>query len=268
MTNLRRLTLMILILFSICLTGCTKNTRTLNDIIDSNELVVALNAEFPPFEYKNGKEFLGIDVEIISEYAKSIGVSCTINDMDFDATFLSVYSTKADVAISGITVNSKREKKFDFTDAYYYSSQVIIINNNSIYNNTNTKEEIITLLSNSNAKIGVQRGTLGEYYASGDESWGFDGIKNTKTISYDNGALACSDLANGKIDAVIIDEAPARLISEKYEDLAVLEYILTEEKYAIALKKGNDTLLESLNTFIKSIKDNGTLDSIVEKYYA
>lgn len=266
--KINRLLYFFLLPLFILMTSCSNTSRTLDDIIDSNQLIVGMNAEFPPFEYKNGSNYLGIDVDIIKEYAKYIGVSCQINDMDFDATFLSVYSSKVDLAISGITVNEKRMKKFDFTNAYYYSSQVVIVNTDSNYLNASSMEDILSLLSNTKANIGVQRGTTGEYFASGDDSWGFDGISNTLTISYDTGALACKDLSDKKISAVIIDEAPAKLIASKYSNLKVLPYILTQEEYAIAIKKGNTTLLESLNEFISIINENGTLDEIVERYYA
>lgn len=247
--------------------GCSSTSRGIEEIIKSNKIVVALNAEFPPFEYKDGSEFLGIDIDIIEGYADYIGVECIINDMDFDATFLSVYSSKADLAISGITVNDKREKSFTFSNSYYSSSQIVIVNSNSNYLKCSSDAELLKMLSDTSARIGVQRGTVGEYYSAGDSSWGFEGIPNTKTISYDNGALACKDLSDGKIDAVILDKAPAELIAKKYSNLDVLDYILTEEEYAIAVQLENISLVESLNKYIDIIKSNGVLDSIVVKYY-
>ena len=267
MKRLIKLSFLLILPIFILLCGCSSTTRSLDAIKKSDKLVVALNAEFPPFEYKEGKEFYGIDVDIIRAYADYIGVECVINDMDFDATFLSVFSSKADLAISGITVNEKRMKSFDFSSPYYSSSQIIIVRNDSKYINAKTQAEALEMLSNDKASIGVQRGTTGEYYSAGDESWGFEGIKNTNTISYDNGALACADLSNGKIDAVILDDAPSKLIAAKYNNLSLLEFILTEEEYAIAVRKGNESLLKSLNDFIEKIEKDGTLDSIVVKYY-
>lgn len=251
----------------IFLTSCGGRSRSLDDIKKADKIVVALNAEFPPFEYRNGKNIEGIDVDIIKAYADYIGVKCVINDMDFDATFLSVYSGKADVAISGITVNDKRKRSFTFTESYYNSSQVVIVREDSEYANAESLDELLELLSRNEASIGVQRGTVGEYYSSGDESWGFSGIPNTETISYDNGALAFEKLSSGALQAVILDEAPALMIAKKYNNVKVLDYILTEEEYAIAVQLGNDSLCESLNEFINKIKSDGTLDSILEKYY-
>lgn len=259
--------MLVILVMLMFLTGCSGNSRTLNDIKEANKIVVALNAEFPPFEYRDGKSIKGIDADIIRAYADYIGVECVINDMDFDATFLSVYSGKADLAISGITVNEKRKRSFTFTDSYYNSSQVVIVKNDSSYMNCNSLDELLAMLTVNNASIGVQRGTVGEYYSSGDASWGFDGIPNTKTISYDNGALAFEKLSNGALDAVILDSAPAKMIAKKYNNVEVLDYILTEEEYAIVVQHGNHSLCESLNEFIEIIKSNGTLDSILEKYY-
>ena len=258
-----------LILLSIFLfaTGCSNKYKTFDEIIKSKEIVVTTNAEFAPFEYKEGSEIKGIDIDIIKEYGKNINVDVKIIDTDFDSALISVALNKSDLAIAGITKNSKREEAFSFTNSYYNASQVIIVKEDSEYINLKTKEEVLNKLSETNARIGCQRGTVGQYYIEGSSDWNFKGIDNVKCIVYDNGALAASSLSNNQIDAIIIDEMPANLYCKKFTNLKTLEYILTEEEYAIAVTKGNIELVDSLNKFIENMKGNGTIDSIIGKYY-
>ena len=187
--------------------------------------------------------------------------------MDFDAALLSVSTNKADVAIAAITKNEKREENMSFSDAYYTANQVIIVKEDSIYATYTTQEEILEALSNNNAKIGCQRATTGQYYIEGDADWDFEGIKNAICKQYDNGALAVTDLSKGNIDAVIIDEAPAKLYCKKINGVKMLDVVLTQEEYCIAVKLGNNELVASLNAFIAEIKDNGTYDEIINSYY-
>lgn len=249
------------------LVGCSSTFQGVEEIQKKGKLIVATNAEFAPFEYKEGSEFLGIDMDIIKAYATYLDVTIEIQDMDFDAALLSVSKNKADLAIAGITKNSKREKTLSFSESYYTASQVVIVSSSSSFASLNTEEEILNALSSAKAKIGCQRGTTGQYYIEGDEDWDFTGIENTSCIPYDTGALAVTALANGQIDAVIIDEAPAKLYCKKISGVQVIDVVLTEEEYAIAVAKGNTSLSSSLNEFIQQIKKDGSFDAIVNKYY-
>ncbi len=248
-------------------TGCSSSFRGVEEIQAKGTLVVATNAEFAPFEYKEGTEYLGIDMELIQAYATYLEVAIDIEDLDFDAALLSVSTNKADVAIAGITKNAKREKTLSFTESYYTASQVVLVKEGSSYSHLTKDTEILKALSDTHAKIGCQRSTTGQYYIEGDVDFEFDGIPNTSCITYDNGALAVTALANGQIDAVIIDEAPAKMYCKKIMGVEVLDPVLTEEEYAIAVAKGNDSLVDSLNGFISQMKENGMFESIVNKYY-
>ncbi len=262
--KISKLILLFIFLFT---TGCSKKYKTLEEIIKSNEIVVTTNAEFAPFEYKEGSEIKGIDIDIIKEYGKFIDVDVKIVDTDFDSALISVALNKSDLAIAGITKNKKREEAFSFSNSYYNASQVIIVKNDSEYINLKSQEEVLNKLSLNNARIGCQRGTVGQYFIEGSVDWEFEGIKNTKCIIFDNGALAASSLSNNQIDALIIDEMPASLYCKKFSNIKTLDFILTEEEYAIAVTKGNIDLVNSLNEFIKNMKGNGTIDSIIGKYY-
>lgn len=184
-------------------------------------LVVATNAQFPPFEYTSGNSFTGIDMQIAFLLAEKLGRTLYIADMEFDAALLSMgnatLAPTADIAMAGITVNAERLQTMDFTNTYYNSAQVIIVReNDTTFDNCTTADEIKAVLAQQNISytIGTQNGTTGFMYSHGDEGFGYDGFTNLTTRGYSNGALAVQDLSNGVINAVIIDRQPALMISD------------------------------------------------------
>ena len=184
-------------------------------------LVVATNAQFPPFEYTSGNSFTGIDMQIAFLLAEKLGRTLYIADMEFDAALLSMgnatLAPTADIAMAGITVNAERLQTMDFTNTYYNSAQVIIVReNDTTFDNCTTADEIEAVLAQQNISytIGTQNGTTGFMYSHGDEGFGYDGFTNLTTRGYSNGALAVQDLSNGVINAVIIDRQPALMISD------------------------------------------------------
>ena len=181
-----------------------------------DQLVVATNASFEPFEYKKGDTYYGIDMEIAKALADYLGKELVISNMDFDAVCLSVGQHKADIAMAGLTIKEDRKEHVNFSDAYYSASQKIIVTSDSNeFDSCETAEDVEAILNkkDSKVKVGVQNGTTGQFYAKGDEEWGFDGFKMTVT-GYKNGSLAVQDLLNGSLDYVIIDSAPATCITE------------------------------------------------------
>ena len=231
-------------------------------------LVVATNAEFPPFEYDGDQ---GFDMDLIRAYGEYVGKKVKIKDMEFDAALLAVQTGKADIAIAGITKNSDRELVMSFSKAYYASNQLVSVKTGTELQTTisalTTDADICAALAGK--KIGVQRGTTGQYFVEGDEDWGFAGITGATCMTYDNGGLAMKDLNDGKLDAVILDEAPTKsIVSSKYSTtITVSNVALTEEEYAIAVKKNNDELVKSLNEFVDSIKANGKYKELLDKYF-
>lgn len=180
-----------------------------------DQLIVATNAEFEPFEYKQGDQFCGIDMEIVQAFAQSIGKELVIKDMKFDAVVLSVQQQKADLAAAGLTVNPTRAEQVNFTESYYSASQQLIVKGDDTkFDACQSADDIVAILNEFDAsvKIGGQNGTTGQSYVQGDEEFGFAGLKAT-FVGYDNGSLAVQDLINGGVDYVIIDAAPAAAIT-------------------------------------------------------
>ncbi len=181
-----------------------------------DQLVVATNAAFEPFEYMNGDSYYGVDMEIAAALAEYLGKELVISNMDFDAVCLSVGQGKADIAMAGLTIKEERKEFVNFTDAYYDAAQkLIVLESDETFKDATTVEDVESLLHglSSDTKIGVQQGTTGQYYVEGDESWGFSGY-DVETVAYKSGALAVQDLVNGNVSYVIIDEAPAQHIAE------------------------------------------------------
>ena len=186
-----------------------------------DQLVVATNAAFEPFEYMIGDSYYGIDMEIAQLLANELGQELVIMNMDFDAVCLSVGQHQCDIAMAGLTVNEERKEYVTFSDSYYEASQVLIVKGDDTTFDACTDaasvEAILNNLTKDN-KIGVQSGTTGQFYTEGDADWGFAGLPAT-CVPYKNGSLAVQDLINGNIDYVIIDVAPAACIVEAINEM-------------------------------------------------
>lgn len=214
-------------------------------------LVMATNAEFPPYEFHDGGEIVGIDAEIAKAIADELGMELEIEDIAFDSIIPEITSGKADMGLAGMTVTEDRKQSVDFTDTYAKASQKIIVKEDSAIASPDDLTGVI---------VGVQQGTTGDIYVSDLEADG------TTVERYNKGFEAVQALSQGKIDAVVIDGEPAKTFVAQTEGLKILEESFTDEEYAIAVKKGNTELLEKINGALKTLKDNGTLDEIVAKY--
>jgi len=187
-----------------------------------DQLVVATNAEFAPFEYKEGDKFYGIDMEIAKLLADKLGKELVIVDMAFDAVLLSVQQQKADIGMAGLTVTEERAKQVDFSDPYYNAAQKIICKaDDKTFDNCKTKEDVDKILQgfDKSVLIGGQNGTTGQYYVEGNNDFGFKKL-NATWKGYANGSLAVQDLINGGINYVIIDAAPATAITNAINAVA------------------------------------------------
>ncbi len=193
------------------------------ELDDSKEqLVVATNAAFEPFEYKEGDSYYGIDMEIAALLAKELGKELVISNMEFDAVCLSVGQGKCDIAMAGLTVKEDRKEHVDFSTTYYEASQKLIVKgDDTTFDACTDAASVEAILGglDKTTKIGVQNGTTGNFYVKGDADWGFDGYA-VECVGYKNGALAVQDLVNGNINYVVIDAAPAVCITEAINEVA------------------------------------------------
>ena len=219
--------------------------------VEAGKLTMATNAAFPPYEMTTDSgEFEGIDVETAQAIADKLGLELQIDDMDFDAALLSVQQGKADIVMAGVTVTDERKNVMDFSDSYATGIQSIIVPEGS---------DIASPDDLSGKKIGTQRGTTGYIYCSDD--FGEDAV-----VAYDNGLTAVQALNNGQVDAVVIDNAPAKEFVAANPGLVILDTSYAEEDYAIGMAKGNTALEDAVNAALEELKADGTLQSIVDKY--
>ena len=219
--------------------------------VEAGKLTMATNAAFPPYEMTtDAGEFEGIDVDTAKAIAEKLGLELQIDDMDFDAALLSVQQGKADIVMAGVTVTDERKAVMDFSDSYATGIQSIIVPNDS---------DIASPDDLAGKKIGTQRGTTGYIYCTDD--FGEDSV-----VAYDNGLTAVQALNNGQVDAVVIDNAPAKEYVAANPGLKVLETSYAEEDYAIGMNKDNTALVEAVNAALEELKADGTLQSIVDKY--
>ena len=263
--------LLVLIMALGLLAGCSS---------EEGKLVMATNAAFPPYEYKDGDKFVGIDVEIAEAIAKKLDLELVIEDVEFGAVLTGVSEGKYDMGMAGITVTEDRKKTMDFSDTYATGIQVIIVNDGSsiaslddlfVFDDNGDP----TALKNPDIKVGVQENTTGDIYSSSSVAgWGFndlnddESIKTDRVVRFKTGAEAVSALKSGKVDCVIIDNEPAKSFVAANDGIHILEgdneYAI--EDYAICVDKGNSDLLQKINTALAELKADGTVDKIVEKY--
>lgn len=180
-----------------------------------DQLVVATNAAFEPFEYTKGESYYGVDMEIAKALADKLGKELVIQNMDFEAVCLSVGQQKCDIAMAGLTIKPDREEYVNFSDPYYSASQKLIVTSDDTeFDSCKTADDVNAILNEktSDIKVGFQTGTTGQFYCEGDEEWGFAGFK-MESVGYKNGSLAVQDLLNGNVNYVIIDSAPAASIT-------------------------------------------------------
>ncbi len=212
-------------------------------------LVMATNAEFPPYEFREGDKIVGIDADIAQAIADELGMELKIEDMQFDSIIAAVQSGKADMGVAGMTITEDRLATVNFTTPYTKAAQVIIVKENST---VTTPDDL------KGKKIGVQLGTTGDIYA--------EDIEDVKLDRYSKGFEAVQALLQDKIDAVIIDREPANVFVEQNEGLKILDEEFTVEEYAICMSKDNTELLDKVNAALEKLQESGKIEEIKAQY--
>lgn len=245
----KKLMSVVLIGACVCTLAACGSPKSGGDSGDEETLVMATNAEFPPYEYRDGDKVIGIDADIAAAIADELGMKLKIEDMSFDAIIAAIKSGKADIGAAGMTVTEDRKKNVNFTNTYATATQVIIVKEGSPVTGPDALE---------GKKVGVQLGTTGDQYA-GD-------IKDAQIERYNKGFEAVQAVQQGKVEAVVIDGEPAKEFVKAAEGLVILDEAFTEEEYAIALAKDNEELLKKINAALDKLKESGKLDEIIAKY--
>ena len=237
------------LMVAVCFAACGEKAP-----VEDNKLVMATNAEFPPYEFYDGDVVVGIDAEIAAKIADKLGMKLEIVDMEFDSIITSVETDVVDMGMAGMTVSDERLLRVDFTSSYATGIQVIIVKEGSAIK---TVDDLYA--DGATYKVGVQLGTTGDIYATDD--FGAD-----RVTQFDKGADAVEALKVGDVDCVIIDNEPAKSFVAANTGLQILDTEYAVEEYAIAIKKGNTDLLNKINAALEELIADGTVADIVAKY--
>ena len=235
------------------------------------KLIMATNANFPPYEFKDGAdaEIVGIDAEIAAKIAEKLDMELEIVDTEFGSIIGGVQSGKFDIGMAGMTVTEERKESVNFTDSYAKGIQSVIVKADSDVTSfedfyTGFDEEGNPTGVKEGVKIGVQADTTGDIYASDEPAnWGFG---EDNVVSFKNGADAVQALVSDKVTCVIIDNEPAKNFVAANDGLKILDGAYADEDYAICVNKSNTDLLNKINAALAELKADGTIAQIVEKY--
>lgn len=251
---------------------------------NSDEIIVHTNAFFAPFEYYEGENIVGVDVEIMNMVGEKMGKKVKFTNVEFSAIIDNVKDGKVcDCGAAGITITDERKDKVDFSVPYYTSVQYVIFAKDSdIAKRGAGEEQYIVWEALAGMTIGTQTDTTGwiytdgEIYAQESNDYGYDGVlygTNTELKTFDNAQLAADGIGSNMVDVVIIDELPAEYIVSKNSGLACLplyysgeteaEDAPVEEQYAIAVTKGNTELLEAINEVLSELIADGKVEEMV-----
>ena len=223
---------------------------------DLPELHMGTNAQFPPYEYVEGDEILGIDAEIAAAICEKLGYQLVIDDMDFDATIPALTEGKIDFIMAGLTVTEERQQSVDFTDSYATGVQVVIVKEDS-----DITDAADLTADGANHVVGVQAGTTGDLYCTWDIQ--DEGLGTVQ--SFKSGADAVLALTSGKVDCVVIDNEPAKNFVAANEGLKILDTEYIVEEYAIAVAKDSE-LTAQMNDALNELIADGTVQAIIDKY--
>lgn len=232
---------LLLVFMLIFLVGCGKN---------ENELIMVTEAGFAPYEYYDNGEIVGVDVDIANEIAKEMGKKLVVKDVAFDSIINEVKTGKADFGAASISYSDERAEEVDFSVNYSVSKQVVIVKENSAI--TSTKDI-------DNKKIAVQLGSIADTYVT-------DNYKNAEIVRQKKYLAAIEDLKSDKVDAVVMDELPAKEIISSNNGLKILEGSLANDSYGMVVKKGNSELLNIINKVLNRLKEKGKIEEFVIKH--
>lgn len=236
--------------------GTQEESKKDGESVKSNEsdtLYVATEAGFAPYEYMEGDKVVGIDMDIAQAIADKMGKKLEIMNMDFDGALAAVQSGKVDFAAAGISISEERKKNMDFSDEYVDSTDVVVVNK---------ENPLVSDVSDLNDKvIGVQQGNIADIWCTNTEN-----VKAKEVKRYTKFVQAATDLANGKIDCIVMDIYPAQEMVAANDKLSILDGEVFTDKYAIAVKKGNTELLDQINAVIKELKENGKIEEFTASH--
>ena len=250
--------IVVLVALALFITACSSNQSGNNlGLVESGKLIMATSADFPPYEFWEGNEIVGIDAEVAAAIANKLGLELFIDDMDFDSIIAAVVAGRADIGMAGMSITEDRLESVDFSESYATGIQVIIVSEDSAIKSADDLFE-----DDAFYNIGVQISTTGDLYST----WFLEDEGLANVNRYRRGADAVESLKAGRVDCVIIDNEPAKAFINANPGLKILEQEFENEDYAISLKKGNEALKKAIDDALGELIADGTVQKIVDKY--
>ncbi|MDF2589377.1 MAG: putative secreted protein [Anaerocolumna sp.] len=237
------LCVMLTLVVTVSLVACGKKK--------DDTLIVGTEPGFAPYEYMEGDKVVGIDMDIAQAIADAMGKELEIKTMDFDGALLAVQQGKVDFVAAGVSVDEDRAKLMDFSTEYVNSTEVVVVNK--------ANPTVASVEDLAGKIVGVQQGNIADYYVEAN-------IEASEIKRYTKFAQAAEDLANGKIDCIVMDQYPAQELVASNEALTMLEGTLFEDKYAIAVQKGNTELLNKINEVIDQLIQDGKIEEFTANH--
>jgi ABC-type amino acid transport substrate-binding protein len=227
---------------------------TLDEIKKRGYIIMGTEATYPPFEYvdEQSKQIVGFDVEIARLIAKKLGVNLVIKDIAFDGLIPALITGKIDMIIAAMTITEERAKMVAFSDPYFTAGQVIVVRKADSFR-PKSYEDL------AGHRVGVQQGTTADIDVSK--------VKGVDIVRYTRFTDAFLDLSIGRIDAVVLDFAPAQAYVKFNSKLVISSPVLSEEKYGIAVRKEDKDLLEVINEVLKEMKTKTCYDFLVSLWF-
>lgn len=262
--------LMSIVLFSSILFACAKNdkaedakenntkTEAQDEKQSGDKIVLGTSADFPPMEwikYEGGnEEYIGVDIEIAKAIAKDLGKELEVKNMGFDGLIPSLNAGDIDFILAGMAATPERKESVDFSEPYSKFAQVLLVRGED-------KDKYKSFDDLEGKKIGTQLSTLQNAFA--EEKYGSENV-----VAMDNNNNLILELKNGTLDCLFLSELPAKQFAIINPDLAVIDNIgvPNEAGSAVAVKKGSNELLESIDKTIKQLKDSGQIQKWLDEY--
>ena len=236
-------------------TSSSESSLTITD----GKLIVGTEAGFAPYEYMSGNDVVGVDMDICQAIADDMGVKLEIKNMDFDGALTAVQNGKVDLVAAGVSISDERKEVMDFSHEYVDSTEVVVVNSENPA--VSASADGLAGSDLDGKVVGVQQGNIADGWVSNSDNCAPAEVKR-----YTKFAQAAEDLMNGKIDCIVMDQYPAEELVANNEGLEIMDGVLFEDKYAIAVEKGNEALLEEINKVIDQLQEDGKIDEFIANH--
>ena len=241
-------------------TSMADEQSALDRVLERGTLIVATDAAWPPFEYMEGENVVGADIEIASDIAESLGVELEVVNVAFDSLSMYLENGEADLAIAAITVTEERQETMEFSEPYCDSCQYIVVKEDD--------ETVKSIDDLAGYTIGVHLGTTGDFLASDEVNIGVLSGTGASVQQYKDLTIAAMGLNAGDVQAIVCDSLLAENICTVNEGLKCFEAVYADgsstlEQYAVAAAKGETELIEKVNEVVVPLKEDGTVDKYI-----